>query len=192
MKPVHARIVHRYIAQTSRKPAYRHGRCMPEIVPDDEGPPNYTFLHAVKRPSQRRSHTLCRLPLANVGQSARAGMESEEVVEAAGGADNQVETKDGGKEAGESEVHEEAAVQEGVSAQRDAQTGNPYGDGDEENAEAEKSSAATLIQNAIRFVAIQQLASPHAAHGHAHLVVPLALLCAYSPKGDAEPFIWMR
>jgi len=118
-------------------------------------------------------------------------MESEEVVEAAGGADNEVETKDGGKEAGESEVHEEAAVQEGVSAQRDAQTGNPYGDGDEENAEAEKSSAATLIQNAIRLVAIQQLASMPL------MVMPISLCLSLScvriaPKGDAEPFIWMR
>jgi hypothetical protein len=194
MKPVHARIVHRCVAQTSRKPAWRHGW----RIPDPADASSMMRVHRIA-PFARSQPTpsspgsvrpTLRLPLANVGQSARAGMESEEVVEAAGGADNEVETKDGGGEAGDSEVHEEAAVQEGVSAQRDAQTGNPYGDGDEENAGAEKSSAATLIQNAIRFVAIQQLASPHAAHGHAHLVVPLALLCAYSPKGDAEPFIW--
>lgn len=70
MKPVHARIVHRYIAQTSRKPAYRHGWCMPEIVPDDEGPPNYTFLHAVKRTGQNWSNDLAASVLHTVPPAA--------------------------------------------------------------------------------------------------------------------------
>ena len=108
-------------------------------------------------------------------------MESEEAVEAAGSADVEVDTKDGGEEAGELEVQEEAAVQEGVSAQGDA-PGNPEGDRDKESAEAEKSSAATLIQNAIRLVAIQQLASMLL------MVMPISLCLSLScvriaPKG---------
>lgn len=79
-------------------------------------------------------------------------MESEEVVEAAGNGDVELLGKDGGEDVEEVEVQEEAVV-DGGSAQGDAEEG----EGDE-SAEAAKSLAATLIQNAIRLVATEQLA----------------------------------